>query len=141
MKIREVAATPEFPMLDLPGHTLLYHGTNTNDFMVPDGPAWFTLTPEGAMKWINWAGVHPSRTAGSERVMVFQSYGNLPLLDTRSEAAWRHLCLILAGDPDVSMGVIASAVQQGGYQGWYGRNEIMLVNPISQIYPRGVHKF
>jgi hypothetical protein len=137
MKIDEVAG--QFAMLELPGHTRLFHGTNSGDFMVPDGPAWFAFTPEKAQQWIGWAGLTPGRKAGAARVLVFETYKALSLVDTREESAWRAFCQSLTGDPEIGTGVMAQAVKKYGLAGWYGREEVMISEPIAVLYPRGVH--
>jgi len=116
----------------LPAGTKLFHGTDcAGEFDIPDGPAWFCPTREGAEGWVDWSKETPrGRKKGPGRVLgPLVVARDLILANTILLEDWRSLGEELLGDPDPLTGDLARAVVAAGLDGWAGRAEVMVSKP------------
>lgn len=131
----ELASSAWIPLRTLPAGTALFHGTDCEGgFETPDGPAWFAFDASAAESWAGWSeAVPPGRVKGARRLFAFETVRDLDLPDTRSEEAWRALCVGLCGDEEAGSRTLAQRVAAAGLSGWYGGREVMLVRPADLL--------
>lgn len=120
------AKTVDVRFTDLPAGTALFHGTNeAAKFAVPKGPAWFTVTPEGAEQWQDWA---TPRKRGTPRTMAVKTNRPLRLIVLDSYEVWSELSYKLCREDEAHYGQLARAVKKAGYDGWLSDTEVMISN-------------
>jgi hypothetical protein len=107
--------------------TLLYHGTDVEEFAAPalKAPAWFAFDYEQAARWSGW--VNPT-SLQERRVLVFRVDQPLALEDVRSRTHWENFCIRLVGDDEAGTYEAAHACASQGILGWHGNDEVMLTN-------------
>lgn len=110
------------PIKTLAQGSLLYYGTSAREqFRMPRGPAWFTLSLEKARYWSSWAPM-----GGAPRTLSFIVKQSVKLFDTRSLRNWQRLAEYL--DVEDTTYPMSRAVCKIG-NGWYGREEVLLCAP------------
>jgi hypothetical protein len=117
--------------LRIPKGTSLYHGTDCEgDFVIPDGPSWFTFAHDEAARWAGWSESLPQgRKRGLKRVLVTETIEDIDLVDVVSLERWEAVATSVCGDPEATSYAVADAFMKSGLVGWIGKHEIMLTTP------------
>jgi len=120
--------------------TLLYHGTDcAGDFAIPDGPCWFALNQEDAVKWVGWSESLPEgRERGSWRVLITETVDDIDLIDVISLERWEEVAMGVCNDPEATNYAVANGLWKNGIIGWIGDQEIMLTTPDQVLTPKEV---
>ncbi|TLX16999.1 hypothetical protein [Rhizobium sp. MHM7A] len=120
--------------------TMLYHGTDSaGDFAIPDGPCWFTLRHEDAIRWVGWSESLPQgRERGLGRVLVSETIDDIDLVDVTALKRWEAVATAVCDDPEATSYAVANAFLKNGIVGWIGDREIMLTNPGQALKAREV---
>lgn len=122
---------------------LLYHGTSVeDDFIVPDGPAWFSDSEDVAVRFSSW------HDGGRPRVIGFEVVDAPRLLLVRSTDDFTRFFENENGGDDCcgSPEDMAEVVCSRGYDGWTIPNnyptgaDIMLCEPSRWLRPLGLMK-
>lgn len=106
----------------IPAGQMLYHGTDcAGDFLLPDGPAWFSRWYWFAATMAGWRPPPPGRSRGPRRVLKARLSRDIVLRDFGD--SWFN--------PDSEE--IAGLADTPGIDGWYARTEVLLLDPATSL--------